>query len=177
MVLTATQVQAQIINSSIWLEGKGRRVLWGCGQNYETTLHIKSSGGSASVTLRLRTVVSGAANLLQVNTGGGWADFNGTLVLAKNGPKTIRVRAKRNAVIPFIGGRATSLGLGDWPTGTGAVQFGKGERWVFEIKPDESQKVIGSTYGGSSFGPRAPGVGVWVVVPNWRDSAQHGCSP
>jgi len=64
MVLTATQVQAQIINSSIWLEGKGRRVLWGCGQNYETTLHIKSSGGSASVTLRLRTVVSGAGTAM-----------------------------------------------------------------------------------------------------------------
>jgi len=84
-------------------------------------------------------------------------------------------------MIPTFGGgnpSAANLGLGGWPTGTMAVQFGKGERWVFELQDNsgKSDRIIGSTYGGGGFGTGAPGVGVWVVVPNWRDPAQHGCS-
>jgi len=80
---------------------------------------------------------------------------------------------------------AALLGLGNYGVGSRPFTISKGERWVFEIKAAPGQKVIGQTYGGTetrpgvnrNYGPRAPGIGVWVVVPEWRPSSMVGCSP
>jgi len=150
---------------------------------------------SASVRLKLRPGVSGAGNLLEVSDEPGrWLDFSsGSLSLTiKHGLKNIRVRAKAGAAIRSFGGgnpSAESLGLRNYPTVDqgGGFSWSRGERWVFELE-DTSGKgdhIGGQTYGGTetvggrtiNYGTRSPGVGVWVLVPNWRDSNTHGCSP
>jgi len=147
---------------------------------------------SASVTLRLRSGVSASGNLLQVSDEPGrWIDFDsGTLVLTiTHGLKTIGVRAKAGATIPVIGTRKERLGLRGWQTNTAnAFFFSRAERWVFELQ-DNSGKgdyIGGQTYGGIetlpggrtiNYGTRSPGIGIWVMVPGWRNSTQHGFSP
>jgi len=186
MVLMPAAVHAQATSSSVWLEMEGRHVLWGCGPNHETALRIKASGGSATVDLGLRDAQSAAATLLEINDGSGWKPFaDPTAVTITNGRKTVRIRAKPNAMIRAFGAggnkSAALLGLGNYRLTS--LRITKGERWVFEIDPADDQTVIGQTYGGienlsgggsRNYGPQAPGIGVWVVVSGFRP--QHGCA-
>jgi len=190
MTLAATAVQAT--SSSVRLELEGRRVLLGCGPNHETALRIKASAGSATVMLGLRDAQSAAASLLQINDGSGvWNPFTDpTTVTITNGRKTVGVRAKASAIIRKFGEMgnqsAALLGLGNYGVNSTPFTITKGERWVFEIDPADSQKVIGSTYGGTenlsggvkrNYGPQEPGIGIWVVVPEWRPQPMIGCAP
>jgi len=191
VALTLAATAAMATGSSVWLEGpEGRRVLLGCGPNHETRLRIKASGGSATVDLGLRDAQSASANLLEINDGSGWKPFTDpTTVTITNGRKTVRVRAKSNAMIRAFGAgdnkSAALLGLDNYGVNSTPFTISKGERWVFEIDPAPGQKVIGQTYGGTetrpgvnrNYGPKAPGIGIWAVVPEWRPQSMVGCSP
>jgi len=188
--MTLMPAAVQATNSSVWLELEGRHVLLGCGPNHETALRIKASAGSATVMLGLRDAQSAAASLLEINDGSSWKPFTDpTSVKITNGRKTVRVRAKHDAIIRKFGEKgnqsAALLGLGNYGVNSTPFTITKGERWVFEIDPADSQKVIGSTYGGTenlsggrrrNYGPQEPGIGIWVVVPEWRPQPMIGCA-
>jgi len=187
--MTLMPAAVQATNSRGWLEPEGRHVLLGCGPNHETALRIKASAGSATVMLGLRDAQSAAASFLEINDGGNWKTFNDpTSVKITNGRKTVRVRAKHNATIRAFGDggnqSAALLGLGNYGVSSAPFTITKGERWVFEIDPANDHKVIGQTYGGTetrsgatlNYGTRAPGIGIWVVVPEWRPQPMIGCA-